>query len=275
MNARLLIIFIALFVSSTASGQSLQAFLSTDNRKLIEDAVTPAFSIIRQEFQLQDERDGQKYNLDSLSYFGLSEAVCVNIVNGFIAPEAIMHPWKFDGNISSYPGYKPVLSRMSEYERETGTWISKAGPSFENYREIENSERVIVRDTSYRESGLTIDDSTGPKDGWLVWVYREENQLIIKSFRQKLDFNDTTAVASVRQPEDGDAPVMGVCLCTDCPEVGTIRFKLSAIVEQFSDGWKAISLAPYALKADAEHNLVAAPETQEESATPQSEKKSF
>lgn len=163
---------------------------------------------------------------------------------------------------------------MSEYERETRTWISKVGPSFKNSLEIKESGRVIVRDTSYRESGLTIDDSVSQKEGWLVWVYREGNELTIKSFRQKLAFNDTTGIASIRQPEAGVAPVMGVCLCTDCPEVGTIRFKLSAIVEQFADGWKAISLAPYAFKADAEHNLVAAPETQEESATPPSKKNS-
>ena len=96
-----LIIILALSISSTANGQSLQRILSTGNQKMVEEAVAPAFSIIRQEFQLQDEQSGQKYNLDSLGYFGFQEAVCIKLVDGIITSKAVLHPWELDENISS------------------------------------------------------------------------------------------------------------------------------------------------------------------------------
>lgn len=268
-----LIIILALSISSTANGQSLQRILSTGNQKMVEEAVAPAFSIIRQEFQLQDEQSGQKYNLDSLGYFGFQEAVCIKLVDGIITSKAILHPWELDENISSYPEYKPVLSGMVEYNSANDAWTPADYPSFDNACEIDNSEKVIIRDTLISRKGLVIDKEGGQKDGWLVWLYREGNVLTLKSFRQKFMLDDTTSMTSILQPDENDTPLMGVLLSTDYSEVGVIRFKLAAVVEQFAEGWKAISIVQDRPVAEEEHTLVAAPDIPIEPITPPSGKK--
>ncbi len=267
------IIILALTIGSTASGQSLQRILSTGNQMMVEEAVAPAFSIVRQEFQLQDEQSGQKYNLDSLGYFGFSEAVCINLVDGIITSKVILRPWELDENVASYPEYKPVLSVMSEYNISNGSWTPLECPSFENAREIDNSEKVIIQDTLFTRKGLVVDTEGGQKDGWLFWVYREGNSLSFKSFRQKFVLNDTASMASIMQPEENDTPILGVLLSTDYSEVGVIRFKLAAIVERFAEGWKAISIVSNEPAAEEEHTLVAAPEIPVEPITPPSGKK--
>lgn len=240
---------------------------------MVEEAVAPAFSIVRQEFQLQDEQSGQKYNLDSLGYFGFSEAVCINLVDGIITSKVILRPWEFDENVASYSEYKPVLSGISEYNESNDSWTPLDCPSFENAREIENSEKIIIQDSLLTRKGLLIDKKSGPKDGWLFWVYREGNKLSFKSFRQKFILNDTASMASILQPEESDTPLMGILLSTDYSEVGVIRFKLAAIVERFADGWKAISIATNEPAAEEEHSLVAAQEIPIEPITPPSGKK--
>lgn len=267
------IIILALAFGSAANGQSLQRILSTGNQKMVEDAVAPAFSIIRQEFQLQDEQSGQKYNLDSLGYFGCSEAVCINLVDGIITSKVILRPWEFDENIASYPEYKPVLSGMSEYNESSNSWTPLDCPSFENAREIENTEKIIIQDSLVTRKGLLVDTEGGPKDGWLFWVYREGDKLSFKSFRQKFILNDTASMASILQPEENNTPVLGILLSTDYSEVGVIRFKLAAIVERFAEGWKAISIASNKPGAEEEHTLVEAPEIPVEPITPPSGKK--
>ena len=240
---------------------------------MVEEAIAPAFSIIRQEFQLQDEQSGQKYNLDSLGYFGFSEAVCISIVDGIITSKALLCPWERDENIALYPEYKPVLSGISEFIPTNGDWQSIEGLRLDNAQEIESSEKVIIRDSLFTRKGLIINNEGGQKDGWLVWVYCKENRLSFKSFRQKFFLNDTTSMSTIIQPDENDIPLVGVLLCTDYSEVGVIRFKLAALVEQFAEGWKAISIVPSKLATEEEHTLVAAPEIPVEPLTPSSGKK--
>lgn len=267
------IIILALFICSAANGQSLQRILSTGNQMMVEVAVAPAFSIVRQEFQLQDEQSGQKYNLDSLGYFGFAEVVCINLVDGIISSRVILRPWELDENVASYPEYKPVLSGMSEYNLSNDSWTPLDCPSLENACEIENSEKIILRDSLFTRKGLILDTEGGKRDGWLFWVFREGNNLSFKSFRQKFDLNDTASMTSILQPEENDTPILGVLLSTDYSEVGVIRFKLAAVVERFAEGWKAISIVSNEPSAEEEHTLVAAPEIPVEPITPPSGKK--
>lgn len=273
LSLRYLVMSLGLLTCIITNGQNLQKILATGNQQMVEEAVAPAFTIIRQEFQLQDEQSGQKYNLDSLEYFGCSEAICINIVNGIITSKIVLHPWELDENIASYPEYKPVLSGMSEYNTETGTWSPLNCPSLEKACEIDNSEKVLIQDSLFTRKGLMLDNEGGQKDGWLVWVYREGNNLSLKSFRQKFAINNTNSTASILQPEENATPLMGVLLTTDYSEVGVIRFKLAAIVERFADGWEAVSIATSEPIEETEHTLVAAPEIPVEPITPPSGKK--
>ena len=255
-----LIMVFGLFLSIGVQGQSLQEFLTTDNQRIVEGAIAPAFSIIKQEFQLLNEATGQKYNLDSLSYFGYSDALCVKIAGGFITSKRIVCPWEYDENIGSYPEYKPVLSYLYEYNQQDRSWEKLNHREYSDFEEIDRSEKVIVKDTLYASKGIGIDTVEGRKDGWLIWIYRDGDRLSFKPIRQSINASDTLRIAPVIQPVEEKDLLTGVMLSADMSEIGVIRFRLVALVERFAEGWKAICLIPDKNTEVEGHSLVAAPE---------------
>lgn len=252
-----LIIVSGLLFTFVAKGQSLQNLLTTDSQRMVEKAVSPAISIIRQEFQLMDEATGQKYNLDSLNYFGYTDAICVKIKGGFISSKRIVTPWEYDKNINSYPGYKPVLSNLSEFNQKNGSWNELIHKEYSNVKEVDRSEKIIVKDTLFDSVGLEIDKTEGKKEGWIIWIYRNADKLSFKPIKQAINASDTLRIIPVTQPVDEQNLLTGIFLSTDTPEIGVIRFRLVALVEKFADGWNAICLLPE--KESEEHTLVAAP----------------
>ena len=240
---------------------------------MVEESIAPAFSIIRQEFQLQDEASGQNYNLDSLAYFGYSEAICIRTVDGFITSRSVLSPWENDENIKDYPEYKPTRSMLSEYDKKTDMWKAVGSPSYKDYSEITSSEKIHVRDSLLAGNGLEIDTEEGEKDAWLVWVYREGSKLSFRSFRQRYNLSNAAGSVSVLQPEDDPNLLFGVMLTTDYSEVGVIRFKLAAIVERFAEGWEAVGIIAPVNPATEEHTLNPAPEVPIEKITPPADKK--
>lgn len=273
MTRKGVVLILCLFISSLADGQSLQWRLSTGNQQMVEESIAPAFSIIRQEFQLQDEASGQNYNLDSLAYFGYSEAICIRTVDGFITSRSVLSPWENDENIKDYPEYKPTRSMLSEYDGKTDMWKAVGALTYEEYSEITYSEKIHVCDSLFGEKGLEIDTDEGEKDAWLVWIYREGNKLSFKSFRQRYNLNNASGSVPVLQPEEDPNLLFGVMLTTDFPQIGVIRFKLAAIVERFADGWEAVGIMAPSNPAAEEHTLIPAPEVPIEKITPPADKK--
>lgn len=268
-----LILVIGLFFSIGVRGQSLQKFLTTDNQRMVEDAIAPAFSIIKQEFQLLDETTGQKYNLDSLSYFGYSDALCIKIKGGFLTSKRLVTPWDYDENISSYPEYKPVLSDLSEFDQKNENWSKLIHQDYSNVEDVDRSEKVIVRDTLFASKGFDIDTVEGRKEGWLIWIYRNGDRLSFKPIKQTINVSDTLRIVPVIQPVDEPELLTGVMLSTDITEIGVIRFRLVALVEKFADGWNAICLLSPKEPEVKEHSLVAAPEVSVSSKVSPIEKK--
>lgn len=268
-----LILVIGMIFSIGVRGQSLQKLLTTDNQRMVVDAIAPAFSIIKQEFQLLDETTGQKYNLDSLSYFGYSDALCVKLKGGFLTSKRVVTPWDYDENISSYPEYKPVLSDLAEFDQKNESWNKLIHKRYSNVEEVAWSEKVIVRDTLFASKGLEIDTVEGRKEGWLIWIYRYGDRLSFKPIRQTINVSDTLRVIPVIQPVDEQDLLTGVMLSTEMTEIGVIRFRLVALVEKFAEGWNAICLLPKKAPEVEEHSLVAAPEVLVPSKVPPIEKK--
>lgn len=268
-----ILLLLCLLVCPLVDGQSLKWRLTTDNQNLVEESIAPAFSIIRQEFQLQDVASGQKYNLDSLSYFGYSEAICIRTADGFITSRSVLSPWEKDINIRDFPEYKPTRSTLSEYDGNSRIWKTIGSPSYDNYRELNSSEKIYVCDSIFAGKGLEIDLSEGQRDAWLVWIYRKGDKLSFQSFRQRYNPNDSTGKVPAFQPEDGLDILTGVLLTTDYSEIGVIRFKLAAIIERISDEWKVIGITTPTHTATEEHTLIPVQEAPAEKITAPAEKK--
>lgn len=258
-----IIIMIGLFLSTIAQGQTLSQLLYTPNQQMVEQAVSPAFSIIRQEFQLQDESSGQRYNLDTLNYFGYADALCVNLNDGIITSKAILKPWEEDKNIALFPDYKPLPSGVSEYCPSDDKWVTVNIPSFDSIIEIDNSSLITMRDSIFSHQGLSVDTEPGEKNGWLIWIYRKDNALSFKSFRQSFTLDENISNLTLVPPAEDQNPILGVLVSTHYPEVGVIRFKFASYVENTEIGWKVFNIASANRASSGNHTLMPVAETQD------------
>lgn len=239
MKKTILTLFLSMSMFSSW-GQSLQMKLITNNQQMVENAVQDAFSIIRQEFQLQDTCTGNRYNLDSLEYFGYSESICIKLKDGFITSRCISEPWNYDANISEFPNYHPVLSRLQVYNTDSAKWQNiSPTPDYSDVRSIENTGKIIVRDSLFHNNGLSIGTINEDDEGWIVWIYRAGNKVSLRSFKQNAGTKDNLSTIKIQQPPTEDNLFCGILLAADYSEVGTIRFRMAALVEKVEDIWQA------------------------------------
>lgn len=257
MKPRLLLsTLVILSIASSANGQTLQKLLSTDNQNLIELATRGCFGTVRQEFQLQDPNSDKKYNLDSLDYFGYAESICIRTTDGLIVSKSLAEPWLVDTNISDYPEYKPKLSAFSIYDPESKDWKRMGIIAPSSVRDISVSEKMIVRDSLFMSTGFQIDSVAGEKDGWILWLKKDGTNISITPLKHKITLADSCETYPVTNIVDGKDYVFGVFVTTDFSTPGSIIFNISAIVEKFSDGWKAIPIARRNEQEKEEHQLV-------------------
>lgn len=222
--------------------QSFQIKLTTNNQQIVEEAVKNAFCIVRQEFQLQDTETGKRYDLDSLGYFGYAESVCIKVKNGYVADNVITEPWKEDPNIADYPKYRPVLSHFRIYNPSLKEWEKARCQTFKEVTSIGKTKKIFVVDSLFNNDGLPLDNEVGDKDGWLIWTYRQGEELSFQSFRQKNINADSLTISNEPQQLPGKRLLSGIIVSADYSEIGVVRFKLAALVEKFADGWRGVSV---------------------------------
>lgn len=240
-----LILFLNFFFFICAyniGAQSLQSLLSTGNQYIVETAVKECFGIVRQEYQLKDPNSCTKYNLDSLDYFGFTESICIKTQEGIIVSNSLNEPWLQDSNFKDYQEYEPVLSALSVYDDNEKTWI-KTGVITPN--KIENilfSDKSIIWDSLLNFQGFQIDSTYGAKDGWIIWIKKNEYEISINSLRQKISERDSLGNYCLNKNIEGDDYQVGIFVTTDFLVPGSVSFKIFAVVEKFQDGWKAIPI---------------------------------
>lgn len=258
MMKKIAFFIVSLTISSmTLWGQSFQLKLSTNNQQVVEKAVKDAFCILRQEFQLQDTTTGNKYNLDSLAYFGYAESLCIKVKGGYVADKALTEPWKEDANVADYPKYRPVLSSSRIYDSALGEWVKVRRQSFGNYCTIGNSDKIYVADSLFNNGGLLIDEEYEGKEGWLLWVYSQDGQLSFQSFRQKLSDIGPVDVWDAPEQLPGKKLRGGMIMSADYSVIGEISFKVVALMVDKIDGWHAEPLKDcFKNQSKEEHRLV-------------------
>lgn len=255
-------IVLAIASALTLKSQSFQIKLTSNNQQIVEEAVKNAFCVVRQEFQLQDTKTEKRYDLDSLGYFGYTESVCLKVRNGYIADNAIPEPWNEDSRVADYPKYRPVLSSFRIYNPSSKEWEKARSQTYKDVTSIGNTKRIFVVDSLFNNEGLPLDNEVGDKEGWLVWVYQQGEQLSFQSFRQRNLSADSLAISNQPQQFPEKKLLSGIIVSADYSELGVVRFKLAALVEKFTDGWRCVSVKDLCKDKKEERRLVEVSESQ-------------
>lgn len=236
------IVIISLFILASAAdarGQILSNLFSPDsNTSIVKEVALNAICVMGEEYQVADSC-GQRYNLDTLDYFGRYEFLAIKVKDGYVAPTSMFTPWQGDEKLDKYDGYRPVPSASKLYDSRELMWEKRPSVDTSKVCTIENINMVFVKDTLFANKGFLVDNSLGEKKGWIVWAQRKGTELSLSFNRQELSIVDSVSVYPVKQPLLDSEYEFGMFICPDYSETGLVSFDLVALVSRIDGCWKA------------------------------------
>ncbi len=235
------ILVISLFmVLHAVKAQSLQELVDNfslglqSNSTIINDAVTPALSIVRQQFRL--ERNGKFYGKNNLPYYGETYSLGVKISGGELLQNQVVFPWESDSDykrVNQASNYKPVYfwsyqralsdSAFSATELELGT---------EYVRLLSKDSLLFMHTDEKSDFGLIVDDIPGEKSGYIIWAYTNNitdsaMQVSLKQYPLKIVACQDSLVSV--KPKDPDNILGGIYVIPTIERTGVIRIKLAGV----------------------------------------------
>lgn len=214
------------------------------DKSLLMDAVSSAFFLSRQSFQVADKKTGELYGLNNQNEFGKEITLGVKAKEGFLLTDKAIRPWEYNSKFNSYrDGYKAVPS-LSEYteQGEKSVYDSLTISIKENEKP---SEVYYIKSNKFNGKGLGLDIAEGSKNGWIVWAYADKEADLNQT--AKLSFvccKKELVVAidskeSVLPPKDKNI-LGGVYIVPNVTEIGVVNFLLCGIITDTGDKWNIV-----------------------------------
>jgi len=174
-------------------------FTGFGNRSsIIEKSIADGFFLIKQDFQLEDTTNGNRYNWEGGKEFGGSTSFMVKLADGYITTNSIVAPWDYDPNYPQFTGqkYKPVMLRTSTM-KVNGEWKVQSEPmQLCQVRELKNGLKYVkveVKETEDDDEeeeneeteenvegkvseGFTLATGEGKKEVWVIWLMATESE---------------------------------------------------------------------------------------------------
>lgn len=72
------------------------------DKSLLMDAVSSAFFLSRQSFQVADKKTGELYGLNNQNEFGKEITLGVKAKEGFLLTDKAIRPWEYNSKFNSY-----------------------------------------------------------------------------------------------------------------------------------------------------------------------------
>lgn len=209
----------------------------------IDDAVSSAFFLSRQSFQVSDKKTGELYGLNNKDVFGTELSLGIKIKNGCILTEKAIRPWKYNQKFETYKdNYNPVMY-VSEYsEFAESTEYDTLNILEPKTNELLSSYLYFVASDCFSGKGLAVDYTKGQKDGWVVWACVDKDEdlnktakLKITSYSKAIDLNVSDSI-NIDTP-DGQKVLGGIFVIPVNSGIGTIEFIISGIMVESNGKW--------------------------------------
>ena len=155
-------------------------------------------------------------------------------------------PWLYDVNFDKYKNdYTPVLFQaLYSGLEETATY---------NLLDYEYNEKEVVVDTAvYRfmsntfdGKGFILDNTTGKKDGWIVWIIAREDsnsedniQLDFLIYRKEITISKNGQSFEADKPEGKLNILGGIYVVPTFKEIGIIEFQMCGVLALKNTSWR-------------------------------------
>ena len=236
-------------VSQTISAQSFQdAINHLANRRIesstiINDALAPALSVIRQQYRL--ERGGDYYGKSKRPYYGESYTLGIKVSGGTILQRGVIAPWESDDDyqrVNKDNKYKTEWYKTMQHSLQDSIWQPIELELGTQYVSSLNSENTLyIHTDAMSDFGLPTDETSGKKQGYLVLAYTSsslQDSTMRVSLRQssyQVDASpDSTTIALA--PSDADKVIGGLLVVPVIERAGHIKLLMAGVAAKNSDG---------------------------------------
>lgn len=218
-----------------------------DQTSIIETAVLPDLSVIRQQYRLK--RNGEYFGKNHKPYYGESYTLGVKVSGGTLLLSDVVEPWNRDAdykrdNASGNYVPSPYLSyQRSILEKEYKPVNFEISDSNGFLAPINSDKSLYFHTDVIGDFGLTIDKAYGEKNGYMLWAYSLSN---VQDSAMNVKFSQSTLQLDIREdsqmkkivPLEIDNVIGGIFVTPKYERGGRVQFLLSGVaVRSASDEW--------------------------------------
>ncbi len=268
------IIFIVNFLLLSVSSFAQFTFGQSIGQQYVENAVRTGIFLTKHSFRICDKKSGDLFGLDGKDEFGSQYAFGVKVSGGILLTNRSVCPWLYDANFDKYKNdYSPVLFQALYSGLEET-------PKYDLLDYEYDKKEVVVDTAVYRfmcntfdGKGFTLDNVTGKKDGWIVWIVaggdsnpEGNGQLDFIVYRKEITVSKNGQSFEVDKP-DGKLKILGgIYVVPTFKEVGIIEFQLCGVLALTNTSWRMY--CPFIGKSENETEQIDNQQSSEMQLTP-------
>ena len=218
---------------------------------MIERAIVDGLVLIKQDFQLEDTIEGNRYNWQGGKEFGGSISFMVRTADGIITTDEIVAPWNYDDNYPQFKGrqYKPVYLRTSLMTVNQKGWkVQEDVMEFEKKGQLANGLKIVTTDES-DDDGFIHSKGYGKKEAWVIWLMVPDGNLssidncAFRSNQLTMNIEKGKKLYDIEAPKGAMSPIGGIVVEPVFDGIGHIDVALIGVVSKTDDKYQmAISL---------------------------------
>lgn len=237
------------FITHLVNAQEISSLLlKSKNVEFIENAMSEAFFIVRQDYQLKDNATGELFGRGGKNEFGTVFSLGIKVEGGYYINERVVQPWEYDARFDRYrQSHTPVVYKT--FYKEIG------GNPFNNIELIDRPRTELVQNKFYQVmdqsifngDGLTTDETRGIKNGWLIWVEADKSleqadtaKVSYIIHRSELNIDESRKSYNINTPSTDKQLWGGVFVQSVKTAIGQITFKLVGLLDKKDDKWFVI-----------------------------------
>lgn len=223
-----------------------------ENNTILTEALTPALSVIRQQYRL--EREGKYYGKNNMPFYGESYTLAVKVPGGTYVQSAALHPWENDADylrVSEDRKYTHSMFWSFQRQLTDSLWkrveLDREGSQY--VKPIDSDSIVFNFEEEKPDFGLPIDETLGRKQGYMVWAYSTTNardssmHIILRQESRVINVSADSLHYSV-SPDDAERIIGGIFVVPQVEKTGYIKLLMAGIAAKNKEGkWVLCLLA--------------------------------
>jgi len=221
--------------------EGMDCFGQTLDKGLLIDAVSSAFFLSRQSFQVADKKTGELYGLNNHDEFGTEITLGVKLKDGFLLSDKAVRPWEYNSKFDGYrEEYKPV-PYLSEYT-EQGDKTDYDSLTCSLQESKKPLDVYCFNSNVFNGKGLECDVTEGTRKGWFVWACTDKDADLNKTAKlsfvcceKELDVK-VGSKECVSPPKDKNI-LGGIYIVPSITGIGIVKFLLCGVITEKDAKW--------------------------------------